>query len=103
MCQTTTSEIFPSIMKGINIQSGPIPSSLANTGETMATISPDVIQHIMTEMINTKFTRVPVMNVFANDAVITCAATNKAIQIAVWVIHDIFLLIYFTLTEITLL
>ena len=94
-CQIATIEIFPSIMNGINVHSGPIPSSLANTGETIATVMPDVKPHIMTEMIRIKFTIEPVINVFANDDVTICAAINRAIHIAVWVIHNTFLFITF--------
>ena len=51
--------MFPAMINGIRLQSGPIPISFAMTGEITAAQSPDIIPQVITETTSSIFTTDP--------------------------------------------
>ena len=86
--------MFPAEIKGTKLQSGPIPTNFAMTGEIAATESPGARPQVITEIISTKFTMEPVTMIFPNGAVTTCNAVSKAIKIDDRVIQNILSLLF---------
>lgn len=94
-CQVNMRVMFPAMINGIRLQSGPIPISFAMTGEMTATQSPDIIPQVITETTSSIFTTDPVIMVFPKEAVAACNTTSKAIKTAVRVILSVFPLLLF--------
>lgn len=66
-CQVNMRAMFPVMINGIRLQSGPIPISFAMTGEMTATQSPDIIPQVITETTSSIFTTDPVIMVFPKE------------------------------------
>ena len=58
-CQVNMRVMFPAMINGIRLQSGPIPISFAMTGEITAAQSPDIIPQVITETTSSIFTTDP--------------------------------------------
>ncbi len=68
-CQMKTSAIFPAAINGIRVHNGPIPSSLARTGDIAATVAPEERPPVIAEVTSSRFTTEPVTSGEPRDAV----------------------------------
>ncbi|MPN20881.1 hypothetical protein SDC9_168260 [bioreactor metagenome] len=84
---SSTNTKFPSMIMGMICHSGPIPNSLAKSGETIATVAPELSPQVITLTIKIRLTAEPVTNWFPRPAVAACTTTKSATKIAVRVIQ----------------